>query len=69
MAGKGLHWRNSKQIQGVRNRITHALSACKDGVHITLEVGTAHSLIEICDQAIRTEKEHEAPEGVFKCQN
>ena len=60
--GETFPWRNSRQLAGVRSRLQaaineHDATAYSEGV--TLDFKTARNLLEVCDQAIYTEKGHE----------
>ena len=57
-----LRWRNSAELRGVRARIVAALAANKDGSTAQIELKTLINCVEICDQAIHTEVNHEPPE-------
>lgn len=54
-----MKWRNSKELAGVRSQLKAAINACDDGAYVTLDLKSACNLLEICDQAIHTEKGHE----------
>lgn len=55
-------WRTSKQIKGTRVNLVGAINACDDGANVVIDIKLARNLVEICDQAIHTEKNHEPPE-------
>lgn len=61
MADKILKWRDSDSIKGVRNRLKIAVKACTDGSSVKLELKSAQNLIEICNQLIHIEENHEEP--------
>lgn len=52
-------WRDSRSLAGVRSQLVAAVRNCDDGAYVTLDMKTALNLIEVCDQAIHTEKGHE----------
>ena len=51
-------WRSGNQIRGVRAQLQAEINLCRNGSEITLDLTTAHSLIEICRQAAHTEDGH-----------
>jgi hypothetical protein len=51
--------RNSKQIAGVRAQLVGAINACDNDAYVQVNIKIARNLVEICDQAIHTEKGHE----------
>jgi hypothetical protein len=51
-------WRNSRQIAGVRAQLVGAIRCCDNGAFVELDIKSARNLVEICDQAIWTEKGH-----------
>lgn len=51
-------WRSGNQIRGVRAQLQGEINPCRNGSEITLDLTTAHSLIEICRQAAHTEDGH-----------
>lgn len=64
MAGKAVLkqpkrvWRSSTQLRGVKSRVTAAINVCSDGAYVEIDLKTARNLLEVCDQAIHTEKGH-----------
>ena len=52
-------WRSANQLRGIRSRLTSAIKACNDGATVHLDIRTAENLQKVCDQAIRTEVNHE----------
>lgn len=54
-------WRDSRQIQGYVNLLRGAIRHNRNGAHIDVDLKTAEALIEICEQAIHTERNHEYP--------
>lgn len=56
-------WRTAQQIRGVRAMLKRDLNACADGAAVQIDLKTARNLIEVCDQAIHTETEHEPKLG------
>ena len=60
--GEEFIWRNSHQLAGVRSQLQAAVSASTAYVYseyVALDFKTARNLLEVCDQAIHTEKGHE----------
>jgi len=53
-------WRTSKQIGGVEGTLQRAINLCDNGAEITLDITTAHNLLEIARQAKHTERGHES---------
>ena len=51
--------RNSAQLRGVRAQVVGAINHCTDGADVVLDIRSARNLVEVCDQAIRTEVGHE----------
>ena len=51
--------RNSAQLRGVRAQVVGAINHCRDGADVVLDIRSARNLVEVCDQAIRTEVGHE----------
>ena len=51
--------RNSAQLRGVRSQLVAAINCSSDGAYAQVNLTTARSLVEVCDQAIRTEVGHE----------
>ena len=49
-------WRTSNQIRGVRALLMVAIRTSEDGAHAMVDLKNAQNLIEICDQAMRTEQ-------------
>lgn len=58
---KPFPWRNSRQLAGVRSQLVAAINACTNGAYVELDIRSARNLIQVCDQAIRTEQGHEPP--------
>jgi hypothetical protein len=54
-----IKWRTSSQIAGVRAQLKGAINCCDNGAQIELDIRTARNLLEICDQAIHTERGHD----------
>ena len=55
-------WRSSTQIVAQRQRALRALNASQDGATAEIDTTTLRNLIEICDQAIWTERCQEHPD-------
>jgi hypothetical protein len=53
-----LAWRNSRQLMGVRSQLVAAINSCDDGAQIKLDIKSAQNLVEVCDQALHTERGH-----------
>lgn len=52
-------WRSTASLEGTKGMLTRAINASTDGATVTLAIGNARSLVEICDQALHTEREFE----------
>lgn len=52
-------WRNSRQITGYQRLLAGAVAGCRDGAEVVIDLKTAKALIEICEQAAHTERNHE----------
>lgn len=52
-------WRNSRQIAAYAGQIRSAITVSKDGAFCDINLATAYALVEICCQAIHTERNHE----------
>lgn len=57
-----LTWRDSRSIAALKAKLQAAIHRTPDGTRVAIEFGTAQSLLEICDQAIHTERGHEQPQ-------
>lgn len=57
-----VRWRSSKQIVAQRLRAVRMLNTSRDGATVEIDTTTLRNLIEICDQAIWTERNHEHPD-------
>lgn len=55
-------WRSSKQIVAQRLRAVRMLNTSRDGATVEIDTTTLRNLIEICDQAIWTERCQEHPD-------
>ena len=64
-ASKTIH-RSSAQLRGVRSRVMDAINRCRDGADVVLDIRSARNLVEVCDQAIRTEVGHEPSAAEIK---
>lgn len=51
-------WKNSRQIAGYRSQVMQSMNASKDGF-VVLDWKTAQGLLDICDQSIKIERNHE----------
>jgi hypothetical protein len=51
-------WRNVSQILGHAAKLDAAINACNNGAYVTIDLKTARNLLDICAQAIHTEKGH-----------
>lgn len=51
-------WRNSQQIAGYQRLLAGAVAG-RNGAEIVIDLKTAKALIEICEQAAHTERNHE----------
>jgi hypothetical protein len=51
-------WRSSRSLAGVRAQLVGAINQCEDGAHVLVDYKTAKNLVEVCDQAIHTERGH-----------
>ena len=54
-------WRNSKELAGVKSQVRAAINRPREGSDIVIDSKTALNLVEVCDQAIHTERGHEQP--------
>jgi hypothetical protein len=52
----------SARMRGYRNQLKGAVNKAGFGFHVKLDMKTAEAILDMCDQLIRIEKEHEAPE-------
>lgn len=50
-----------RQIAGYRSQVKAAINGCQDGAYVTIDLKTAHAILDICDQAIHAEKNAEQP--------
>lgn len=56
-------WRSSRQIAGIRAQAVAALRQSRNGSDATIDTTSLAALIDICDQAIHTERAQEPPEA------
>jgi hypothetical protein len=52
----------SARMRGYRNQLKGAINSCQNGAYIELDLTSAEAILDMCDQLIRIEKEHEQPE-------
>lgn len=55
-------WRTSFEILGVRAHAVAALRTCRNGASAEIDVKSLQNLIEVCEQAMHTERGHEHPD-------
>lgn len=56
---KTIKWRSSRSLRGVQAQLQKHMNLCHDGASVWIDYGLASTLLEVIEQAKRTEIEGE----------
>lgn len=51
-------WRTEAKLRGLQAVLQRDINGCADGAYVTIDLGTAHALIDVLKQARHTEVAH-----------